>query len=71
MRNKIEAVRELADLTEKSVRYGTSTQLSDFFQSQILDPFDENLRKLPKFYVIPKKFTRRQYLLDLFYHVIL
>ena len=54
MRKKIEAVRELADLAEKSVRYGTSTQLSDFFQSQILDPFDENLQKLPKFYVIPK-----------------
>jgi len=54
MREKIKAVRELADLTENSVRYGTSTQLSDFFQSQILDPFDENLRKLPKFYMIPK-----------------
>jgi len=54
MRNKIEAVWELADLIEKSVCYGTSTQLSDFFQSQILDPFDENLQKLSKFYMIPK-----------------
>ena len=54
MRNKIEAVRELAELAEKSVRYGTSIQLSDFFHSQILYLFDENLQKLPKFYVIPK-----------------
>ena len=54
MRNKIKAVQELADLVEYSVCYGTSTQLLDFFQSQILDLFDENLWKLPKFYVIPK-----------------
>ena len=54
MREKIKAVRELTDLADKSVCYSTSTQLSDFFQSQILDPFDENLRKLPKFYIIPK-----------------
>ena len=54
MKEKINAVQELADLTEKSVHYGTSTQLSDFFQSQILNLFDENLQKLSKFYVIPK-----------------
>ena len=54
MRNKIKAVQELAELAEYSVCYSTSTQLSDFFQRQILDPFDENLWKLPKFYVIPK-----------------
>jgi len=54
MREKIKAIRKLAELAENSVHYGTSTQLSDFFQSQILDPIDENLWKLPKFYVIPK-----------------
>jgi len=54
MREMIKAVQELTDLAENSVRYGTNTQLLDFFQSQILDPFDENLWKLPKFYVIPK-----------------
>jgi len=54
IKKNIKAVQELADLTENSIHYGTFTQLLDFFQSQILNPFDENLQKLSKFYVIPK-----------------
>ena len=52
MRNKIKTVWELTDITENIVHYGTST--FRLFQGQILDPFDENLWKLPKFYVIPR-----------------
>ena len=54
IKEKIKAVQELADLIENSIHYGTSTQLLDFFQSQILNLFDENLQKLSKFYIIPK-----------------
>jgi len=54
MREKIKAVQELTDLVGYSIHYGTSTQLLDFFQSQILDLSNKNLQKLPKFYIIPK-----------------
>jgi len=54
IKNKINSVRALAELADDSTRYGTSVQLPEFFQSQIREPFEENLRKLPKFYVIPK-----------------
>jgi len=54
IKNKINSVRALAELADDSTRYGTSVQLLEFFQSQIREPFEENLRKLPKFYVIPK-----------------
>jgi len=54
MKNMINSVQALAELADKSTCYGMSGQLLDFFRSQIQEPFKENLRKLPKFYVIPK-----------------